>query len=946
MELSWIEKSEYIGIVGRRGENETRILTFDCTSALKEYPEAEILCIMQRPGDAQPYTHDYTQAGNTITVALTAADMCRVGTLKLELRLMQGEKILKSAIYRGGITLSLHYGEPECGEAVDLLNRIDKTLKDATETAARLETSLDGVDDAIDRLDAATDSATATDKQAQENEKTRGESEKERVEAENGRILAENSRQQQENERTNAEFIRSQNERLRYGNENQRIINESERTQAENARKTAESSRAVSENTRVQAESERAKAETSRAEAEQSRIASEETRVSAEKSRTKAEALRVQEEQHREMAETSRAEAERQRESMETSRQTAETARNAAESGRVTAEQDRVSAESQRQKAETARADAEGKRVQAEQGRVTAEQGRVEAETKREETMAQHAEKIAELETEVAKKAQIDDTTVSDTEAWSSQHIVDMLCPPLNESGNPVVCYPVANSNLDIVASWEPTQEGEGTPYPAGGGKNLFNPAWMPAKIIDYGLTWEMSADGTITVNGTVDTGTSYYNSKSFSLPAGTYTISAMPQIRMSIMDAETSDILVAQVVGKDRTFTIDLDKNARLFFATSGTLNNVKVNPQIEKGTTATAYAPYANIRPIIGRTQVKVERCGENLLNIASFTKQTKQGITYEYVANGGVRISGTATANVDSPTFAVGHLPPGKYYGLDMGTGIAASIVVQRKGSNGYLWLNAKGIFEILAGDVIKYWYMIANNGVTLDKTVYPYIVPGTTAPATYTPYTGSTTTLTLPSTIYGGEAGADGEGQEMRKLLTLDGMEDWKTWGVDKAEAGQTGFYCLVVPDAAKTDNANIASHFVWQQGYLVHSGGHIGIGIAPEDKPYLMLCVKDTLLDDISSDVAAVASLKGWLAAQYAAGTPVRVAYKLATPVPFTATGGGTIKALSGANTILTDAGALTVTGRADPIHIVQQLQAASSASAQALADVERAVTDI
>lgn len=740
MELSWNEKSEYIGIVGRRGENETRILTFDCTSALQGHPEAEILCIMQRPGDAQPYTHDYTQDGNTITVALTAADMCRVGTVKLELRLMQGEKILKSAIYRGGIALSLHYGEPECGEAVDLLNRIDKTLKDATETAARLETSLDGVDNAIDRLDAATDSATATDKQAQENEKTRGGAEKERVEAENGRILAENSRQQQENERDDAEFIRSKNERSRYGNENQRIINESERTQAENARKTAESSRVASENTRVQAESERVKAETSRAEAEQYRIASEETRVSAEKSRTKAEALRVQEEQHRETAETSRAEAERQRESMETSRQTAETARNAAESGRVTAEQDRVSAESQRQQAETARADAEGNRVQAEQGRVTAEQGRVEAETKREETMAQHAEKIAELKTEVAKKAQIDDTTASDTEAWSSQHIVDMLCPPLEESGNPVVCYPVAGSKLGVKASWEPTQEGKGTPSPD--------------------------------------------------------------------------------------------------------------------------------NIRTIHGRTQVKVERCGANLLNITPFIKLINQGITYEYVANGGIHISGTATAAVDSPTFAVGYLPPGKYYGLDMGAGIAATIVVQRNGRN--LWLNTKGVFEILAGDTIKYWYMITNNGATLDKTVYPYIVPGTSASATYTPYTSSTTTLTLPSTIYGADLQADGTGRE--------------TWGCIESYAGET--------------------------------------------LPAGWICDRAVYAEGVTPPIGA------------------QVAYKLAAPIPFTATGGGVIKALSGTNTILTDADALIVTGRADPIHIIQQLQAASSASAQALADVERAVTDI
>lgn len=658
MELSWSEKSEYIGIVGRRGENETRILTFDCTSALQEYPEAEILCIMQRPGDTQPYTHDYTQDGNTITVALASADMCRVGTVKLELRLMQGEKILKSAIYRGGIALSLHYGEPECGEAVDLLNRIDKTLKDATETAARLETSLDGVDDAIDRLDAATDSATATDKQAQENEKTRGESEKKRIEAEDGRILAENSRQQQENERADAEFIRSKNERMRYGNENQRIINESERTQAENARKTAESSRVASENTRVQAESERVKAETSRAEAEQSRIASEETRVSAEKSRTKAEALRVQEEQHRETAETSRAEAERQRESMETSRQTAETARNAAESGRV-----------------------------------TAEQGRVEAEAQREETMAQHAEKITKLEAEVAKKAEIDDTAVSDTAPWSSQHIVDMLCPPLNESGNPAVCYPVAGSKLGVTASWEPTQQGEGTPSPD--------------------------------------------------------------------------------------------------------------------------------NIRPIHGRDSVSITRQEDELFML------------------------------------------------------------------------------------------------------------------------------LTLPSTVYGGEVDAvTGAGQNIWKLLTLDGTENWNTWGVNANNSAVTGFYTYDINDYDAENVKGICSN-------LPHSdadtwgGRNSGIGFANTTiSRYFMYCIPTAILADASDNSAAIASLKSYLAAQSAASTPIQVAYRLATPVPFTATGGGTIKALSRTNTILTDADAVTITGRADPIHIIKQLQAASSASAQALADVERAVTDI
>lgn len=45
---------------------------------------------------------------------------------------------------------------------------------------------------------------------------------------------------------------------------------------------------------------------------------------------------------------------------------------------------------------------------------------------------------------------QIDDATVTDSAPWSSKHIVDMLCPPLEESGNPVVCYPVAGISAGL----------------------------------------------------------------------------------------------------------------------------------------------------------------------------------------------------------------------------------------------------------------------------------------------------------------------------------------------------------------------------------------------------------------------------------------------------------------------------------------------------------------
>ena len=61
---------------------------------------------------------------------------------------------------------------------------------------------------------------------------------------------------------------------------------------------------------------------------------------------------------------------------------------------------------------------------------------------------------------------QIDDTTVTDSAPWSSKHIVDVLCPPLEETGNPVQCYPVAGYPLGCKVSWEPTQEGSGDPSP------------------------------------------------------------------------------------------------------------------------------------------------------------------------------------------------------------------------------------------------------------------------------------------------------------------------------------------------------------------------------------------------------------------------------------------------------------------------------------------------
>lgn len=96
---------------------------------------------------------------------------------------------------------------------------------------------------------------------------------------------------------------------------------------------------------------------------------------------------------------------------------------------------------------------------------------------------------------ELARKAVIDDTTVG-TDAWSAKHLVDMLCPPISETGNPMVCYPVAGYPLGCKVSWEPTQQGEGTPYPAGGGPNLLDISQCTATVgKPYGVTITIEGD-------------------------------------------------------------------------------------------------------------------------------------------------------------------------------------------------------------------------------------------------------------------------------------------------------------------------------------------------------------------------------------------------------------------------------------------------------------------
>lgn len=461
---------------------------------------------------------------------------------------------------------------------------------------------------------------------------------------------------------------------------------------------------------------------------------------------------------------------------------------------------------------------------------------------------------------------------------------------------------------------WEPVQEGTGTPYPSGGGKNLFNPAWMPEKDIDHGVTWTTTPDGTVTANGTAS-GTTYYNSDNFSLPAGTYTISAMSHFRISILNRDAGSATIAvQIVGQPHTFTVENDiQNASLFFAASGTLDNVSAKPQIEKGATATAYAPYENIRPIKGRDSVKVERCGANLSKISDISTPNKTltpvELPTEIVTD--IEISfdtlNAEIKNVGAAFFL--NKADGKWKAItvqDFGISTAGKIPNGRKTAvfHGVTFKTVETV--IIKNGYCKWSGDVNNFCVSIIQN------------APYTPYTGQTNTLTLPETVYGGEVDAvSGEVAETWELVTFDGTENWVVSG--KLLDNKTDWYYTLpkIPNAvnaAPQKGNEICSHY--PHADVANNNTVRGCAIVWGT---IRIRWGNTIPDDTDA-------WKAYLAAQKAAGTPVQVAYKLATQTPFTATGAHPIPALAGVNTVLTDADSATVTGRADPIKRITDLE--------------------
>lgn len=396
------------------------------------------------------------------------------------------------------------------------------------------------------------------------------------------------------------------------------------------------------------------------------------------------------------------------------------------------------------------------------------------------------------------QRAYPDDSTIGEN-TWSSKNIVDMLCPPLEESGNPVVCYPVAGYPLGVKAKWEPMQEGSGDPSP----ENI-----RPIKGRDS-VKVERCGENLSTTAGLDGVGwaTTYEDLLNVlnKLPAGTY-----------VLD-----------------FTFTLEEFFDRYTSDTAESNAFRINSRFDDGT------------PCIVTDGEMITKA-EKLPSVRKITK-----------------------------TFV---------------------ITPQNKGRVATAYLYACGRDEAIDG--------APNGSLGEGKISNVTITLGNTAPTTYTPYNGSTNTLTLPETVYGGEVDAvSGEGIKNWERVTFDGTEKWKY--------DTRGFFIYILPQKAKDDLVSLCDRYTGKYTTTAEA-------LRTERK---MLVVGTSVCG-----YTAVSEWIAYLAAQYAAGTPVQICYELAEPVLFTATGAQPLPALKGTNTVLTDADSATVTGRADPIKRITDLE--------------------
>jgi|GEM_PF-346430 hypothetical protein len=272
-------------------------------------------------------------------------------------------------------------------------------------------------------------------------------------------------------------------------------------------------------------------------------------------------------------------------------------------------------------------------------------------------------------------------------------------------------------------------------------------------------------------------------------------------------------------------------------------------------------------------------VHVCGRNLLPLPhSQVSETKNGLNIAVNADGTITVSGTATAE----TYLNLNYIPASLYRLMGLTRIvpAYDYPVTKNGFTFFdLTIQPYGEFAIT--------YIVITKGSVVNRTYHPYIIKSA-EPLPYEPYQGSVTQLPIPRPLHK-------VGDVRDVCVTRQEYEGTEklvvTYNVGFVELDGTEDVIFdIYGDTQKRIRFDLDSKAIAQNALKFSHGNPEGVPTvtgslhASFNRDMLNRLQIATRTDTWTAlGVTDTATAKTWLAAQKAAGTPVQVAYQLATP---------------------------------------------------------------
>lgn len=535
------------------------------------------------------------------------------------------------------------------------------------------------------------------------------------------------------------------------------------------------------------------------------------------------------------------------------------------------------------------------------------------------ETVDTELKKVSTVANSAESRSKTNESTLSALKSYQAD--------PFEETGGVVRVDLFQDAPLNVISKIDTLRKGKGDPYIAGKGRNklalgaVSNTTWN-------GITYNDNGDGTITVNGTA-TDLSYLNIPA-TVPSGEFIFNGCPSggnantgyfIRLVLADQTTYDevgsgIKITIPEPQEITVRIGVRKNTEM--------GSLIFKPMLRLASdNDSTFAPYSNIRTIIGRTNARLTRSGKNLHPYPygfSARIENHYGLNVVTNADGSITFTGTVTNDTqngyatfslipDSKKFL---LPVGKYnicgvpsgggadrYRINVRTYTLDGVQIENRGD-----LGSGGWFEVTEDTAYIDAYLSIAEGINATGLVFkPMIVPYGEDTA-YEPPMLNVYTANFDEPIYGGSLDWNtGVLTVDYTYLEFNGTENWKYYS--------GGFTLSIDSTKAGKDHAvGVCTHypyiFSWEGEGAYVDGTTVTIG------------------EKVTSHYVSLDEWKNTLVAWHTDGTPFGIAYELANPITVQLKP-QEIYALAGLNSIYSNSGENTVSGRKDIIWLTHSL---------------------